>query len=163
MINAKLLHIENKLESSLISNKLQSEVMLLIREAITSEAKRWADPVMDELVSAHILTDEHYINPYKAVKDAIAWNCNATLDPLVSSDAQALIDLGAKRSKYKAAFDVLSKHSVASDARIKELSSALEQCVEALDRVEKEAVADKLDGWYADCCESNFRAKEVLL
>ena len=69
----------------------------------------------------------------------------------------------AKRSKYKAAFDVLSKHSTASDARIEELSSALEQCIDALDRAKEESVADDLDGWYAYCNEVNLKAKEVLL
>lgn len=61
----------------------------LERELAT--AKEWREAVLNELIVAHIYTKEHDTNPRKAVQDAIIWNCQVALDPLVSPDARALI------------------------------------------------------------------------
>jgi hypothetical protein len=59
----------------------------------------WKAAVIDELVVAHILTAEHETNPRKAVKDAISWNCQVVLDPLVSSGAANLIAEATERAE----------------------------------------------------------------
>lgn len=59
----------------------------------------WKEAVINELIVGHIYNSSHENNPRKAVQDAITWNCQAALDPLVSSDAQALIDRGATESR----------------------------------------------------------------
>jgi len=53
----------------------------------------WRDAVEDELVIAGILNNAHS-DPRQAIKDVIAWNCQVALDPLVSKEAQDLIDKG---------------------------------------------------------------------
>ncbi len=52
----------------------------------------WKEAVLDELVVGHILTEEHYSNPRKAIHDAISWNVVISLDPAVSWPAQKLIN-----------------------------------------------------------------------
>lgn len=54
-------------------------------------AQEWREAVLNELIVAHIYTKEHDTNPRKAIQDAITWNCQVALDPVVSSDAQKLI------------------------------------------------------------------------
>ena len=49
----------------------------------------WKAAVEDELVCCGILNTSHN-DPRKALQDAITWNTNVALDPLVSSDAQEL-------------------------------------------------------------------------
>lgn len=61
----------------------------------------WKEAVINELIVGHILTAEHEINPRKAVHDAISWNTQLALDPLVSSDAQALIDKSAYNERKR--------------------------------------------------------------
>lgn len=55
----------------------------------------WKEAVISELVVSHIYQAKHDTDPRKAIQDAISWNTDIALDPLVSSDAQALIDRGA--------------------------------------------------------------------
>lgn len=65
------------------------------REAeVRTEAMRWREAIINELVIAHIYSKEHDDNPRKAIQDAISWNCAVALDPAVSSDAQALVEKG---------------------------------------------------------------------
>lgn len=65
------------------------------REAeVRTEAMRWREAIINELVIAHIYSKEHDDNPRKAIQDAISWNCAVALDPTVSSDAQALVEKG---------------------------------------------------------------------
>lgn len=59
-----------------------------------ASANEWKQAVINELVTAYILTAEHETNPRKAIQDAITWNCQVALDPAVSSDARALIERG---------------------------------------------------------------------
>jgi hypothetical protein len=61
----------------------------------------WKEAIINELIVGHILTAEHETNPTKAVKDALAWACEIALDPLVSKDAQALIDQGTKAERKR--------------------------------------------------------------
>lgn len=63
---------------------------------IAQSRSDWKDAVIDELVCAHILNYEHEHNPRKAIHDAISWNVEVALDPAVSSDARALIELGQR-------------------------------------------------------------------
>jgi hypothetical protein len=42
----------------------------------------------------HIYTQDHEIDPKRALNDAIVWHVKAALDPAVSSDAEALIEKG---------------------------------------------------------------------
>lgn len=58
----------------------------------------WKDAVIDELVICHIYNSNHDNDPRKAIKDAIEWNVQVSLDPSVSSDAQALIDRGRREA-----------------------------------------------------------------
>ena len=64
------------------------------RDLPTKQDELWKDAVIDELVVCHIYNKEHDGDPRKAIHDAISWNVQVALDPLVSSDAQALIDKG---------------------------------------------------------------------
>lgn len=57
--------------------------------------EQWKQAVINELVCCHIYNESHDKDPRKAVHDAISWNVEVALDPAVSSQAQALIDLGA--------------------------------------------------------------------
>ena len=66
-------------------------------ERLTAElaaAKEWKSAVIDELITSWAITAEHETNPRKAVQDAISWEVQIALDPMVSSDAQKLIDSG---------------------------------------------------------------------
>jgi len=65
-------------------------------------ADQWKSATLHELIVAGIFTAEHEINPHKAVRDAIAWNCQVALDPAVSSDAQALVDRGRAEAEAEA-------------------------------------------------------------
>ena len=55
----------------------------------------WKEAVINELVVAHIYQSKHDKDPRRALQDAISWNTDVALDPLVSKDAQKLIDQGA--------------------------------------------------------------------
>ena len=58
----------------------------------------WKEAIIDELVVAHIYSSKHDTDPRKAIHDIITWNCQVALDPLVSSDAQALIEQGRQQA-----------------------------------------------------------------
>ena len=55
----------------------------------------WKQAVIDQLVIGHIYQAKHDNSPRQAIQDAISWNTDIALDPLVSKDAQKLIDQGA--------------------------------------------------------------------
>lgn len=59
-----------------------------------SAVNEWKEAVINELIVSHSLTAEHETNPRKAIQDVISWNVAIALDPLVSSDAEALIQRG---------------------------------------------------------------------
>ena len=54
----------------------------------------WREAVHDELVTTWTLSAENKDDPRKALQDIINWHVRASLDPAVSSDAQALIERG---------------------------------------------------------------------
>jgi hypothetical protein len=62
--------------------------------------------VIDQLVVAHIYRKEHDTDPRKALNDLLSWHVQLALDPSVSSDAQALIDMGVA---------IAANHKVSSD------------------------------------------------
>jgi hypothetical protein len=61
----------------------------------------WKKAVIDQLVIAHIYQSKHDKDPRSALQDAISWNTDIALDPLVSSDAQKLIDQGAEQERKR--------------------------------------------------------------
>lgn len=61
----------------------------------------WKEAVISELVVAHIYQSKHDKDPRRAIQDAISWNTDIALDPQVSSDAQKLIDQGAKAERKR--------------------------------------------------------------
>lgn len=61
----------------------------------------WKEAVISELVVAHIYQAKHDNNPRQAIQDVISWNVDIALDPQVSSDAQKLIDKGAKAERKR--------------------------------------------------------------
>ena len=61
----------------------------------------WKEAVLNELIVGHVYQAEHDSNPRKAVHDCITWHTQVAMDPLVSSDAQALIDQGAKAERKR--------------------------------------------------------------
>lgn len=69
------------------------------QSAVQSTDAAWKEAVINELVCCHIYNKEHDNNPRKAIQDAISWNCQVSLDPQVSSDAQALIDRGVEQER----------------------------------------------------------------
>lgn len=52
----------------------------------------WKEAVINELVIANTYQAKHDNNPRQALQDAISWNTDIALDPLVSKDAKKLID-----------------------------------------------------------------------
>jgi len=76
----------------------------------------WKEAVLNELIVAHIFRGEHQTNPRKAIQDAISWNTDIALDPLVSKDAQKLIDRGAEQERKRCSsiiFGMCSSDNVA--------------------------------------------------
>jgi len=64
----------------------------------------WREAVHDELVATWTLSSENKDDPRKALQDIINWHVRASLDPAVSSDAQALIERGkAMRDEWRLA------------------------------------------------------------
>ena len=47
----------------------------------------WKAELIDALVCSHILQEEHYSNPRKALNDLIAWEAKVATDPRISSIA----------------------------------------------------------------------------
>lgn len=58
------------------------------------DKNQWKETLIDGLVVCHIYTKEHDSNPRKALHDIVNWNVTVALDPLVSEEAQELIDKG---------------------------------------------------------------------
>jgi hypothetical protein len=57
----------------------------------------WQEAIIDALVIRHIYKYEHENNPRKALNDILNWEVMVALDPLVSSEAQALYQLGIQK------------------------------------------------------------------
>lgn len=66
-------------------------------EAENAGLKKWYDAVDNECVIAWIPLYED--DPRKTLQGLISWHCLVALDPQVSSDAQALIDMGIRRGR----------------------------------------------------------------
>lgn len=62
--------------------------------SVQRERDAWKGALIDELVMCHIYTQDHEIDPKRALNDAIVWHVKAALDPALSSDAEALIEKG---------------------------------------------------------------------
>ena len=77
----------------LVRDALTDDGSTELRAALT-DLKAWKDAVHEALVINWAFTAEHEDNPRKAVADLIAQEVRMALDPLISSDAQALIDRG---------------------------------------------------------------------
>lgn len=79
------------------NSMLCDTIRAALAEASRAEAEApnpWKEAVHDALVINWAFTAEHEDNPRKAVSDLIAQEVRMALDPLISSDAQALIDRG---------------------------------------------------------------------
>ena len=69
-----------------------------MREIVKAEAiealeqSEWERVLIERLAVLHILSPEHETNPSKALHDIISYEVLISLDPLVSSDAVALIE-----------------------------------------------------------------------
>ncbi len=57
--------------------------------------------MIDALIVHCIYQAEHAANPTKALADLISWETRIALDPLVSSEAQALWDSGHRAGREK--------------------------------------------------------------
>lgn len=78
---------------------LDEEIFSL--RARAEKAEQFRDAVIDALVVSGIYVEEHDTNPRKALNDLIRWEQKIALDPLVSSDARALIDRGRKEAEQE--------------------------------------------------------------
>ena len=64
----------------------------------------WREAVHAELVTTWTFSAENKDDPRKALQDIINWHVSVSLDPAVSSDAQALIERGkAMRDEWRLA------------------------------------------------------------
>ena len=80
--------IEREMDHAVIDHATAS-----IFEAIKAlEQSEWERVLIERLVVLHILSPEHETNPSKALHDIISYEVLISLDPLVSSDAVALIE-----------------------------------------------------------------------
>jgi hypothetical protein len=77
-----------------------------IAEAINDEKRNpWKLAIVNELITSHILTREYEDNPRKALAALVDYECNVALDPAVSKEAQALIELYRKDAeRYRQIF-----------------------------------------------------------
>ena len=73
---------------------------------------QWQEAVIEQLIIHHIYRAKHDSDPQKAINDLLCYSNQIALDPLVSSDAQALIDHGralaqesAQQTKQKQLFE----------------------------------------------------------
>jgi len=62
--------------------------------AAQPDDNEWRTAIEDELICAHIGTADSFSDAQSALKSLIDWHVSVSLDPAVSSDAQALIDRG---------------------------------------------------------------------
>ncbi len=67
-------------------------ILALFAYALESGAYRRA--LEDELVCAHIYSPTNESDPRRAISDLVEWNVQVALNPKVSSDARALIEMG---------------------------------------------------------------------
>ncbi len=63
-------------------------------EAQVRHLTPWKDAIIDGLVVGHIYNSLHETNAKVALNALISWETSIALDPLVSSEAQALVDRG---------------------------------------------------------------------
>ena len=93
-----------------------ARVMIQLRAALaepitgpSAKHDQWKQAVLDQTIVAHIYHAEHEDNPRQAIQDIINWNCSVALDPLVSSDAEALVQRGRDEqdAKLRAALEQL--------------------------------------------------------
>ena len=62
-----------------------------------SDANPWRQVMIEEHILNCDLLKEHCTDPKKSLRDLIKWEVMVALDPVVSEDAQRLIELGRKQ------------------------------------------------------------------
>lgn len=89
--------------------------------ARAEKAEQFRDAVIDALVVSHIYIPEHDTNPRKALNDLIRWEQKIALDPLVSSDARALIERAVAGCAEDCAIQVAAREKAEQEnARLRE-------------------------------------------
>ena len=78
----------------------------------------WQTAVVDQLVIHHVYQASHDTDPRKAVNDLLCVSNDIALDPLVSSDAQALIDRGRRDAQQEQPASVDAYVGAREDAAI---------------------------------------------
>ena len=94
--------------------------------ARAEKAEQFREAVMDALVVSHIYVPEHDTNPRKAINDLICWEQKIALDPLVSSDARALIERAVAGCAEDCAIQVAAREKAEQEnARLREALAEL--------------------------------------
>lgn len=84
----------------------RKHVICICPDCVAANYRGWREAVHDELVTTWTLSAENKDDPRKALQDIINWHVRVSLDPAVSSDAQALIYQGkAMRDGWRPASD----------------------------------------------------------
>lgn len=68
-----------------------------------AELRDWKTAILDQLVTQWTLRAEHETDPKKAIHDMLSWEVMVALDPLVSRDAEALIERGREEMRAQIA------------------------------------------------------------
>lgn len=84
--------VPTKEERAAEQQEQRRKAELAALRARAEKAEQFREAVIDALVVACIYVEEHDSNPRKAINDLICWEQQIALDPLVSSDARALIE-----------------------------------------------------------------------
>lgn len=89
--------------------------------ARAEKAEQFREAVIDALVVSCIYVEEHDTNPRKAINDLICWEQKIALDPLVSSDARALIERAVAGCAEDCAIQVAAREKAEQEnARLRE-------------------------------------------
>lgn len=97
--------------------------------ALASERAKpneWKEAVIEKLIVSCIYQDKHDDDPMRALNDLLEWETQIALDPLVSCQAQALIDRGAASERAKQAEPVARIHVQQDDDWVEWLMSRQE-------------------------------------
>ena len=82
----------------------RKHVICICPDCVATNYREWREAVYDELVTTWTFSAENKDDPRKALQDIINWHVSVSLDPAVSSDAQALIERGkAMRDEWRLA------------------------------------------------------------
>jgi len=82
----------------------RKHVICVCPDCVATNYREWCEAVHAELVTTWTFSAENKDDPRKALQDIINWHVSVSLDPAVSSDAQALIERGkAMRDEWRLA------------------------------------------------------------